>query len=90
MRAWIIQEILTFLYKEIIYAIAKELNTDISVAVAHEYCNVNVPAPTPGEISEIVKKLIEMKNKGYSLVNSVSYFRVMAKEKIFTTNLVYT
>jgi radical SAM family uncharacterized protein len=61
--------------------LAKELNTGISVAVAHEYCGANVSAPTAIEVAEMVKKLIEMKKKGYPLVNSVSYFRVMAKEK---------
>jgi MoaA/NifB/PqqE/SkfB family radical SAM enzyme len=61
--------------------LAKELNTKISVAVAHEYCSANVSAPTAGEIAKTAKELIVMKKKGYPLVNSVNYFRIMAKEK---------
>jgi MoaA/NifB/PqqE/SkfB family radical SAM enzyme len=61
--------------------LAKELNTGISIAVAYEYCNTNVTSPTAIETTEISKKLIEMKKKGYPLVNSINYFRAMAKEK---------
>jgi MoaA/NifB/PqqE/SkfB family radical SAM enzyme len=66
---------------EDIVKLAKELHTGISVAVAHEYCNTKVSAPTTDETAEIAKKLIEMKKKGYPLVNSINYFRVMTKEK---------
>jgi len=61
--------------------LARELNTGMSIAVAYDYCNANVSAPTADEIAKIAKKLIEMKKKGYPLVNSVNYFKVMAKEK---------
>ncbi len=61
--------------------LAKELNTKISVAVAHEYCNADASAPTADETTKIAKKLVEMKKKGYPLVNSINYFKVMAKEK---------
>ena len=61
--------------------LAKELDIGISVAVAHEYCNANVSTPAADEIAKITKELIEMKKKGYPLVNSVNYFKVMAKEK---------
>ncbi len=61
--------------------LAKELNARISVAVAHEYCNSTKSAPTVEEIVEIAGKLVEMKKKGYPLVNSISYFKVMTKEK---------
>jgi radical SAM family uncharacterized protein len=61
--------------------LAKELNTKISVAVAYEYCNAKASAPTADEIAKIAGKLIEMKKKGYPLVNSISYFKVLAKEK---------
>ncbi|MDQ1279484.1 MAG: family radical protein [Thermoproteota archaeon] len=66
---------------EDIVKLAKELHTGISVAVAHEYCTANGSAPTAKETAKIAKNLIEMKIKGYPLVNSVNYFRVMAKEK---------
>ena len=61
--------------------LAKELDTGISVAVAHEYCNADASAPTADETAKTAKKLIAMKKKGYPLVNSVNYFKVMAKEK---------
>ena len=64
--------------------LAKELGARISVAVAYDYCNADVSAPASHEIREIAGKLVEMKRKGYPLVNSVSYFKVMAKEKNWT------
>jgi MoaA/NifB/PqqE/SkfB family radical SAM enzyme len=64
--------------------LANELDTRISVAVAHEYCNAKASAPAGHEIREIAGKLAEMKKKGYPLVNSPSYFKVIAKEKNWT------
>jgi len=64
--------------------LAKELDTRISVAVAHEYCNTKASAPARHEVREIAEKLAEMKKKGYPLVNSPSYFKVIAKEKNWT------
>jgi radical SAM family uncharacterized protein len=66
---------------EDIVKLAKELHVRISVAVAHEYCDASASAPPAQETAKIAKKLIEMKKKGYPLVNSIDYFRVMAKEK---------
>ena len=61
--------------------LAKELDVKISVAVAHEYCTAKVSAPTRHEISEVAGKLVELKKKGYPLINSISYFKVIAKKK---------
>ena len=61
--------------------LAKELNVRISVAVAHEYCNASNSAPATKEVREVAGKLLDMKKKGYPLVNSISYFKVIAKEK---------
>ncbi|MCW4017702.1 MAG: DUF3463 domain-containing protein, partial [Candidatus Bathyarchaeota archaeon] len=61
--------------------LAKELNVRISVAIAHDYCNTTASAPTTKEIATIAAKLVAMKKKGYPLVNSISYFKVMTKEK---------
>ncbi len=61
--------------------LAKEMDVKISVAVAHDYCNAEASAPASHEIREIARKLVEMKKKGYPLVNSISYFKVIAKEK---------
>jgi hypothetical protein len=51
------------------------------VAIAHDYCNAKASAPTAKQIRGIAGKLVDMKKKGYPLVNSVSYFKVMTKEK---------
>jgi radical SAM family uncharacterized protein len=61
--------------------LAKELGTKISVAVAHEYCNANASSPAIGKIPRIANRLMEMKREGYPIVNSIGYFKVMAKEK---------
>jgi MoaA/NifB/PqqE/SkfB family radical SAM enzyme len=61
--------------------LAKELNVRISVAVAHEYCNAATSAPAAKEVGAVARKLVDMKKKGYPLVNSISYFKVIAGEK---------
>ncbi len=61
--------------------LAKELDVKISVAVAHEYCNAEVSTPQSQEIIDTARNLIELKKKGYPLINSLSYFKVIAKEK---------
>ena len=61
--------------------LAKELDVKISVAVAHDYCNAKVFAPASQEISKVAGKLVELKKKGYPLINSISYFKVLAKKK---------
>jgi radical SAM family uncharacterized protein len=61
--------------------LAKELNVKISVAIAHEYCNAAASTPATKQIAETAAKLVAMKKKGYPLVNSISYFKVVAKEK---------
>jgi len=61
--------------------LAKELDVKISIAIAHEYCNAAASAPATKEVVEIAGKLAEMKKKGYPLVNSISYFKVIAKKK---------
>jgi radical SAM family uncharacterized protein len=64
--------------------LANELDTRISVAVAHDYCNVKASAPARHEIKELAGKLVEMKKNGYPLINSTSYLKVIAKEKTWT------
>ena len=66
---------------ESLVGIAKELGTKISIAVAHEYCNANASPPDTDKISKIAHRLIEMKREGYPIVNSIGYFKVMAKDK---------
>jgi len=45
---------------ESLVKLAKELGTKISVAVAHEYCNVNASSAATGKTSKIAHRLIEM------------------------------
>ncbi len=66
---------------EDLVTLAKELGVRISVAVAHEYCNAEASTPTSHAVREIAGKLAEMKKKGYPLVNSISYLKVLAKKK---------
>jgi MoaA/NifB/PqqE/SkfB family radical SAM enzyme len=61
--------------------LAKELGIRISVAVAHEYCNANASSPSIDKVHKITHRLMEMKRDGYPIVNSIGYFKVMAKEK---------
>jgi hypothetical protein len=61
--------------------LAKGLDVRISIAVAHEYCNAKASAPASNEIREIAEKLVELKKKAYPLVNSISYFKVIAKRE---------
>ena len=64
--------------------LAKGLNVKISVAIAHEYYETEVSTPDRLKIREISGRLVELKNKGYPLINSIGYFGVIAKEKKWT------
>jgi radical SAM family uncharacterized protein len=66
---------------EDVVRLAKEMGVRISVAVAHEYCAAKASAAVGHEIRELAGKLAEMKKKGYPLVNSSGYFKVLAKAK---------
>ncbi len=61
--------------------LAKDLDVKMSVAVAHDYFDVKVFEPASQDLSDVAGKLIELKKKGYPLINSISYFKVIAKEK---------
>jgi radical SAM family uncharacterized protein len=61
--------------------LAKGLNVKISVAIAHEYYETEASTPDRLKIREISGKLIELKKKGYPLINSIGYFGVIAREK---------
>ena len=64
--------------------LAKDLGVRISLATAYEYCEAEASAPASREIKELAGRLVEMKKKDYPLVNSVSYFKVIAKEQKWT------
>ncbi len=64
--------------------LAKELDTKISLAVAYEYSETKTDTPAKLEIKGIAEKLVELKKRGYPLINSISYFKVIAKEKKWT------
>ncbi len=61
--------------------LAKDWGIKISVAVTHEYCNSSASLPDINKIPKIARKLMQMKREGYPIVNSMGYFKVMAKEK---------
>jgi radical SAM family uncharacterized protein len=61
--------------------LAKGLGVKISVAIAHEYFETDTSTPEGLTISELSRKLVELKRKGYPLINSIGYLRVVAKEK---------
>lgn len=64
--------------------LAKQLGVKISLSVTHEYHKAKTSAPNTKETAKIANTLIEMKKKGYPLVNSTNYFKVMAKTKNWT------
>lgn len=64
--------------------LAKELDIKISLAVAHEYCKAKASAPVSNEISKLAERLVDLKKNGYPLMNSIGYFKVIAKQKKWT------
>jgi MoaA/NifB/PqqE/SkfB family radical SAM enzyme len=64
--------------------LAKGLGVKISVAIAHEYYETEASSPDRVKIRHISGKLVELKNKGYPLINSIGYFGVLAKERNWT------
>jgi MoaA/NifB/PqqE/SkfB family radical SAM enzyme len=66
---------------ESMVGLAKKLGVKISVAIAHEYCNTDTSSPDADKIAKIAHRLIEMKRQGFPIVNSIGYFKVIAKEK---------
>jgi len=61
--------------------LAKDLGVKIVLSEAHDYRNTDEPAASAEEIKKIAKELIELRKKGYPVMNSVNYFKVMAREK---------
>jgi MoaA/NifB/PqqE/SkfB family radical SAM enzyme len=61
--------------------LAKELGAGISVSIAYNYSDADASAINADETAEISKRLVELKKMGYPLVNSINYFKVMAKDK---------
>jgi MoaA/NifB/PqqE/SkfB family radical SAM enzyme len=66
---------------ESLVELAKELRAKISVAVAHEYCNIFTSSMPNGKVSKIAQRLVEMKHEGYPIANSTGYLKVIAKER---------
>jgi MoaA/NifB/PqqE/SkfB family radical SAM enzyme len=63
--------------------LAKDLDVKISLAVAYEYFEAETSTINL-EIQDIAEKLVELKKYGYPLINSISYFKVIAKQKKWT------
>jgi len=66
---------------EDVVKLAKYLDVKISLAVAYEYFEAEAASPVNLEIKNIAEKLVELKKNGYPLMNSISYFKVIAKQK---------
>ena len=66
---------------EDIVRLAKDLGVKIVLSVAHEYHSTDASAPQVAEIKNVAKQLIELKRKGYPIMNSINYFKIIAKEK---------
>ena len=66
---------------EDVVKLAKDLDVKISLAVAYEYFEAEAASPVNLEIKNIAEKLVELKKNGYPLMNSISYFKVIAKQK---------
>ena len=64
--------------------LAKGLGVKISVAIAHEYYETEASSPDRLKIRDISGKLVELKRKGYPLINSAGYFGVLARERTWT------
>ena len=61
--------------------LARDLGVKIVFSVAHEYRSADASAPQIDEIKIAAQQLIELKRKGYPIMNSTGYFKVIAKEK---------
>ncbi len=61
--------------------LARDLGVKIVLSVGHEYRSADASAPQTAEIRKVAKELIELKRKGYPIMNSTDYFKVIAKEK---------
>ena len=61
--------------------LAKDLGVRIILSVAQNYLNIDTSAPQADEIKKVAERLIELKRKGYPIMNSTGYIKVIAKEK---------
>jgi radical SAM family uncharacterized protein len=61
--------------------LAKDLGVKIVLSKAHDYCGTDEPSVNDEEIKKIAKELIELRKKGYPIMNSVNYFKIIAKER---------
>jgi radical SAM family uncharacterized protein len=66
---------------EDIVKLAKDLGVRIVLSAAHEYHSIEASAAQANELKKVAKSLIELKKKGYPIMNSRGYFKVIAKEK---------
>jgi len=61
--------------------LAKDLDVRIVLSVSHEYHEIDASAAQADKIKKAAKGLIELKRKNYPIMNSINYFKVIAKEK---------
>jgi MoaA/NifB/PqqE/SkfB family radical SAM enzyme len=61
--------------------LARDLGVRITFSLANEYANIEASAPQADETKKAAHQLIALKKKGYPIMNSSNYFKVLAKEK---------
>ncbi|MGA3112747.1 MAG: PTO1314 family radical SAM protein [Candidatus Bathyarchaeia archaeon] len=64
--------------------LAKDLGVKIVFSLAYGYHSTDASAPKADEIKKVAKQLLELKKKNYPIMNSTSYFKVIAREKKWT------
>jgi len=66
---------------EDVVKLAKDLDVKIVLSVAHEYRSTDATAPETDELKKVAQQLILLKRKGYPIMNTTSYLKVIAKER---------
>lgn len=61
--------------------LAKDLGVKIVLSKAHSYYDTEEPEIEVDEIRKIANALIELRKKSYPIMNSIDYFKVIAREK---------
>ena len=61
--------------------LARAVGVKIVFSVAYGYRSADASKPKADEIKKVAKQLLELKKKSYPIMNSSSYFKVIAKER---------
>jgi radical SAM family uncharacterized protein len=64
--------------EDIVY-LAKKLDVSVNFQVAYDYSTAERMSPKLDELKSTLQRLLELKNKGYPIVNSREYFNALIK-----------